>query len=179
MRQPFAIRTLVTLLALFGTLCSTGSLANALQVGDRAPDFELPGTDGNTHTLVAADNSWLVVAWFPKAYTSGCTIECKSLAENGHLLNQYNVRYYMASVDALADNQGFAVQQEADFPLLSDTSKRVAEQFGVLSAGGYAKRHTFYMNAEGTIVAIDRKVQPSTSAEDMAAMLAKLEAPRR
>lgn len=179
MSRPLVAQGLVVLIALLGTLISTTGRANPLQVGDRAPDFELPGTDGNTHTLIAADNSWLVVAWFPKAYTSGCTIECKSLADNGHLLNQYNVRYYMASVDALADNKGFATQQEADFPLLSDTSKRVAKNFGVLSAGGYAKRHTFYMNAQGTIVAIDRNVQPSTSAEDMAAMLADLGAPKR
>jgi peroxiredoxin Q/BCP len=84
----------------------------------------------------------------------------------------------MASVDALADNQGFAAQQQADFPLLSDASKDVAKAFGVLSSGGYAKRHTFYMNGAGTIVAIDRAVKPSTSAEDMAAMLAKLGAPK-
>ena len=173
------VRCMVTLISLLGALCSVPSMAGVLRVGDRAPHFELPGTDGETHTLTAADRSWVVVAWFPKAYTSGCTIECKSLAENGHLLSQYNVRYYMASVDALADNKGFAAEQKADFPLLSDTSKRVAEQFGVLSAGGYAQRHTFYMDAEGTIVAIDRDVRPSTSAEDMAATLAKLDAPLR
>lgn len=155
------------------------SLAVAeLQVGDAAPAFALPGTDGKTHQLTAADESWVVVAWFPKAYTSGCTIECKSLAENGHLLRQFKVRYYMASVDPLADNKGFAAQQQADFPLLSDVSKEVARAFGVLSSSGFAKRHTFYMNGEGTIMAIDRQVKPSTSAEDMAATLARLGTPK-
>ena len=85
----------------------------------------------------------------------------------------------MASVDPLADNIGFAAQQQADFPLLSDVSKEVAQAFGVLSSGGYAKRHTFYMNGNGKIMAIDRQVQPSTSAEDMAATLARLGTPKR
>ena len=77
------------------------------------------------HELTAADGSWVVVAWFPKAYTSGCTIECKSLAENGHLLREYNVRYYMAGVDPLADNIGFALAT-GGFPS-SDVGKEVAQ----------------------------------------------------
>ena len=67
----------------------------------------------------------------------------------------------MASVDPLADNKGFAAQQQADFPLLSDVSKKVARAFGVLSGSGFAKRHTFYMNGEGKIMAIDRRVNPT------------------
>ena len=166
-------------LILLTTAGFSGLVSAELKVGDAAPKFALPGTDGQTHELTAADGSWVVVAWFPKAYTSGCTIECKSLAENGHLLREYDVRYYMASVDPLADNIGFAAQQQADFPLLSDVSKEVAQAFGVLSSGGYAKRHTFYMNGSGKIMAIDRQVQPSTSAEDMAATLSRLGTPKR
>ena len=98
-------------LILLTTAGFSGLVYAELKVGDAAPKFALPGTDGQTHELTAADGSWVVVAWFPKAYTSGCTIECKSLAENGHLLREYNVRYYMASVDPLADNIGFAAQQ--------------------------------------------------------------------
>ena len=175
LRLTRAMRTLALCIVALGY---TGFATAQLSVGGAAPQFELPGTDGNTHMLTAADESWVVVAWFPKAYTSGCTIECKSLAENGHLLRKYKVRYYMASVDPLADNKGFAAQQQADFPLLSDVSKKVADAFGVLSPAGYAKRHTFYMDGAGTIVAIDRNVKPSTSAEDMAATLARLGAPK-
>ena len=149
-----------------------------VKVGDAAPAFDLPGTDGKQHKLSElTDQGWVVLAWFPKAYTSGCTIECKSLAENGHLLRKFNVKYYMASVDPLADNIGFAEKEGADFPLLSDVSKSVAAAYGVLSPRGFAKRHTFYINSEGTIVAIDQAVKPATSAEDMAAMLAELGAP--
>lgn len=165
------------LLAILGCCLAFGAHAD-LKVGDPAPGFDLPGTDGRQHVLENfKGKAWVVLAWFPKAYTSGCTIECKSLAENGHLIRKFNANYYMASVDPLADNTGFAEQEGADFPLLSDESKAVAQAYGVLSDRGYAKRHTFYIDGSGTIVAIDRNVRPATSAEDMAATLAKLGAP--
>ena len=107
-----------------------------LKVGDPAPDFTLHGTDGKTHKLSDFKGKKAVVlAWFPKAYTSGCTIECKSLAENGDKIKQYNVAYFMASVDPIAeDNKGFAEKEKADFPLLSDPTKNTATAYGVLNA---------------------------------------------
>jgi peroxiredoxin Q/BCP len=166
--------------AILGTIffLVTTSVTADLKVGDPAPAFDLPGTDGAQHTLEQGD-AWIVLAWFPKAYTRGCTIECKSLAEKGHLIKKFNASYYMASVDPLDDNAGFAEQEGADFPLLSDTTKAVAKSYGVLTPGGYAARHTFYIDAANTIVAIDRDVNPATSAEDMAAKLAELGAPAR
>lgn len=147
----------------------------ALEVGDVAPDFELVATDGKTYRLADfRGERAVVVAWFPRAYTKGCTIECKSLAQNGHLLRKFQVIYFMASVDPLEDNIGFAKQESADFPLLSDPSKAVAEAYGVLAPAGYAKRHTFYIGTDGKILAIDRNVKPATSAEDMAEKLAEL-----
>ncbi len=152
--------------------------AEAPGVGDPAPDFELAGSDGSTYRLADfRGEQAVVIAWFPKAYTSGCTIECKSLAEKGHLIREYDVSYFMASVDPLADNVGFAEEQGADFPLLSDPSKATARAYGVLSAMGYAKRHTFYIGADGTILAVDRAVKPATSAEDMARTLGELGIP--
>lgn len=149
--------------------------AGTLAVGDRAPDFELPGSDGQTYRLSDfRGKEAVVVAWFPKAYTSGCTIECKSLAQNGHLLRKYAVTYFMASVDPLADNVGFAEEQNADFPLLSDPEKTVAAAYGVLSERGYAARHTFYIDVDGNIAFIDTQVRPETSAQDMAATLGRL-----
>jgi peroxiredoxin Q/BCP len=154
------------------------SAADALKVGDMAPDFALAATDGKTYRLTDfRGKQAVVIAWFPKAYTSGCTIECKSLAENGHLLRKYQVSYFMASVDELADNQGFAAEQKADFPLLSDPTKATAKAYGVLSFGGWAKRHTFYIGADGRILDIDTDVKPATSAEDMAARLGALDVP--
>ena len=158
----------------------SGASTQPLQVGDKAPSFDLPGTDGRSHARplpINADTPWTVLAWFPKAYTSGCTIECRSLAQNGHLIKKFNVRYFMLSVDAIETNKAFAAEESADFPLLSDATTEIAEKYGVLSPRGYAKRQTFYVDPQGTIQAIDRKVNPKTSAEDMAMYLLKLNAP--
>jgi peroxiredoxin Q/BCP len=106
-------------------------------------------------------------------------VECKSLAENGHLIRKYDVTYFMASVDALEDNVGFAEETKADFPLLSDPSKSVAKAYGVLHLLGYAKRHTIYIGDDGIVLKIDTSVNPKTSAEDMAATLGELGVARR
>ena len=113
------------------------------------------------------------------AYTKGCTIECKSLAEKGHLIREFEAAYFMASVDPLEDNIGFAREQKADFPLLSDPTKAVAEAYGVLVEAGYSARHTFYVGLDGTVIAIDHEVRPATAAEDIAAKLAELGVARR
>ncbi len=150
--------------------------AVALEVGDRAPDFSLEGSDGKHYSLADYRGKQAVVlAWFPRAYTSGCTVECKSLTENGHLIREYDVSYFMASVDPLEDNKGFAEETGADFPLLSDPDKSVAEAYGVLHPMGFAQRHTFYIGKDGTILKIDTQVRPETSAQDMAESLGELD----
>ena len=172
-------RLLITVALMSFSQLSAGS-TQPLQVGDKAPSFDLPGTDGRSHALPSpnsANTPWTVLAWFPKAYTSGCTIECRSLAQNGHLIKKFNVRYFMLSVDPIETNKAFAADESADFPLLSDATTEIAEKYGVLSPRGYAKRQTFYVDPQGTIQAIDRKVNPKTSAEDMAMYLLKLNAP--
>ena len=156
------------------------ALAGDLKVGDPAPGFSLQASDGRTYSLADfRDKQAVVIAWFPKAYTSGCTVECKSLAENGHLIREYDVTYFMASVDPLEDNIGFAKETGADFPLLSDPTKQVAEAYGVLNLLGFANRHTIYIGADGNVLKIDTEVNPSTSAEDMAATLGELGVARR
>ena len=158
-----------------------------LKVGDKAPGFKLQGTDGKTHSLSDyAGKQAVVVAWFPAAFTQGCTLECKSLAEHGDLIKKFQVQYFMASVDPIEKNTDFAkatsvmlgtneVKKEAaDFPLLSDPTKEVATAYGVLSARGVANRWTFYIGKDGRILAIERMVKPATSAEDMAAKLGEL-----
>ena len=159
------------------------SPAPELKVGDPAPDFSLQGTDGKTHKLSDYKGKEAVVlAWFPKAFTQGCTIECKSLAEHGDMIKKYKVQYFMASVDPLEGEQGnkaFAAAHNADFPLLSDPDKTVAKAYGVLSDRGFANRWTFYIGKDGKIAAIEKKVNPPTSAEDMIAKLAELKVPMK
>jgi peroxiredoxin Q/BCP len=156
--------------------------AVALKVGDPAPNFTLQASDGKTYQLSDFKGKKpVVVAWFPKAATLGCTIECKSLAANGDRIRKYDVVYFMASVDPLADNVKFAKatsietagqkidKKEADFPILSDPTKDTAKAYGVLNASGtVANRWTFY---------IDKAIKPATSAEDMIARLGELKVP--
>ena len=168
-------RVVISLLLALAPLAGHG-----IEVGDPAPDFELQGSDGELHRLADyRGQSVVVLAWFPRAYTKGCTIECKSLAEKGHLIREFEATYFMASVDPLEDNIGFAREQKADFPLLSDPAKDVAEAYGVLVEAGYAARHTFYVGLDGTVIGIDREVRPATAAEDIAAKLAELGVARR
>src|SRR5512147_2750651 len=80
-----------------------------LKVGDPAPNFKLQATDGKTYQLSDfKGKKAVVVAWFPAAFTRGCTIECKSLADNGDKIKMYDVSYFMASVDPLDVNMSFA-----------------------------------------------------------------------
>ena len=160
-----------------------------LKVGDQAPNFTLEGTDGKTYKLSDfKGKKAVVVAWFPKALTAGCTIECKSLAEHGDLIRKYNVEYFMASVDPIDKNMEFAKaksvdlggargvveKKEADFPILSDPTKATATAYGVLAPSGVANRWTFYIGKDGKIQAIEKAIKPATSAEDMAAKLGEL-----
>jgi peroxiredoxin Q/BCP len=149
-----------------------------LKVGDMAPDFTLQASDGKTYKLSEfKGDKAVVVAWFPRAFTQGCTIECRSLAANGDKIRKFDVAYFMASVDALEENTKFAQQEKADFPLLSDPTKEVATKYGVLSQRGFSNRWTFYIDKEGRIAHIDKAVNPETSAEDMIARLGTLKVP--
>ena len=121
-----------------------GAPAVELKVGDKAPNFKLQGSDGKTYSLSDfTGKKAVVVAWFPAAFTKGCTVECKSLAMNGDKIRQFDVAYFMASTDPIEKNTDFAKAQEADFPLLSDPSKETAGAYGVLNEKGTARRWTF------------------------------------
>ena len=170
-----------------------------LKVGDTAPDFSLQGTDGKTHKLSDyRGKTAVVIAWFPKAFTSGCTVECKSLAENGDKIQQYQVTYFMASTDPIEENIKFAKatsvtlpgrggaagtvveKKEADFPMLSDPTRETAKAYGVVTGERTtASRWTFYIDKAGKIAAIETAVKPATSAEDMIAKLEEIKVPKK
>ncbi len=174
MRNAIRTTTLVLMIFIAGGASVWGQ-SSELAVGDMAPDFTLQASDGNTYTLSDfRGEQAVVIAWYPKAFTRGCTIECKSLAENGDMIREYDVTYFMASVDPLEENTAFAEAQNADFPLLSDPTKETADAYGVLGGREMASRWTFYIGKDGRILHIDKQVQPATSAEDMAAKLGEL-----
>ncbi|MFO0950817.1 MAG: peroxiredoxin family protein [Isosphaeraceae bacterium] len=150
--------------------------AAELKVGDKAPAFSMKGSDGKTYTLDQFKGKQaVVVAWYPKAFTGGCTAECKSLREKGDLIKPLKVAYFTASVDTPEENKKFAESLSLDYPILSDPDKSVANAYGVINpARGMALRWTFYIDKEGVIRAIDKTVKPATAAADLAAKVKEL-----
>src|SRR5262247_4018364 len=193
------MRALLTATLVLGLASAAMAQTADLKVGDQAPNFKLQATDGKTYQLSDFKGKKpVVVAWFPAAFTRGCTIECKSLAENGEKIKMYDVVYFMASVDPIEKNTEFAKaksvtlgqganaqvveKKEADFPILSDPTKDTAKAYGVLNDQyGFANRWTFYIGKDGKILAIDKDVSKhvQTSAEDMAAKLGDLSVAKR
>jgi thioredoxin-dependent peroxiredoxin len=184
------MRALLTASLVLGLATAAMAQTVDLKVGDQAPNFKLQATDGKTYQLSDFKGKQaVVVAWFPAAFTRGCTIECKSLAENGDKIKMYDVSYFMASVDPIEKNKEFAkattvklgdqevTKKEADFPLLSDPTKETAKAYGVLNERGTASRWTFYIDKTGKISYIEKTVKPDTSAEDMITKLAELKVP--
>jgi len=166
-------KIICTFLAIF---TSFSVLATDLKVGEQAPNFNLQATNGDYYQLSDYQGKQAVVlAWYPMANTRGCTIECKSLVEKGHLIREYNASYFMASVDPLDDNRDFAKKTGADFPMLSDPSKETAKAYDVLNIMRVASRVTFYISKEGKILKIDENINTKTAAEDIAKNLKALD----
>ena len=120
-----------------------------LSAGDVAPDFLLKGSDGNSYQLSSyTGKKAVVLAWFPKAFTGGCTKQCKAIAESSAALKEFEAVYFTISCDPLEGKKGivkFAESLSVDYPILSDSSKSVAEQYGVLGdVLPFPKRWTFY-----------------------------------
>ena len=151
------------------------------KMGEAAPDFELVGSDGKTYKLSDFQGkSAVVVAWFPKAHTPGCTVECKSMRASGDALRKYQVAYFTASVDKPTDNKKFAEDLGLDFPILSDPSHKTALAYGVVDNDKQmARRWTFYITADGKLAAVDKSVKVGSHGPDIAAKLKELGVPEK
>ncbi|NMC21557.1 MAG: redoxin domain-containing protein [Thermogutta sp.] len=146
-----------------------------LKVGDPAPDFALKGSDGKTYRLSDFRGKQIVVlAWYPKAFTPGCTRECKSFATRGHSLKALPVAFFTASIDTPEDNRRFAESLGVKYPILSDPTRKTAMAYGVVDGpDAYAKRWTFIIGMDGRILHIDKAVKVETHAEDVAAWISE------
>jgi thioredoxin-dependent peroxiredoxin len=166
----------IAILLAGGVLMFGTATAEELKVGDKAPDFSLAGSDGKTYKLADFRGKQAVVlAWFPKAFTPGCTTECKSMAQHGAELKRMDAAYFTASVDTPEKNKQFAESVGADYPILSDPSGEVALAYGVTGMiQRWASRWTFYIGPDGKILYIDKNVKPATHAEDIVKKLKEL-----
>ena len=156
-------------------------MAAEVKPGDEAPDFSLAGSDGKTYKLADFRGKQAVVlAWFPKAFTPGCTNECKAFRADGDALRAFDVAYFTASVDPPEKNKDFAKSLDLDYPILSDPEGQVARAYGVTDAvKKFASRWTFYIGADGKILYIDKDVKTATHATDVAAKLKELGVAKR
>jgi peroxiredoxin Q/BCP len=164
--------------ALLGSSVS-GSVG--LRVGDPAPPFSLPGSDGKVHSLASHKGKRVVVlAWFTKAYSDACTAECRSLRESGDEIRMFDAAYFAISVDPPDTNKAFGRSLGLDYPLLSDPFKSIAKAYGVVAEDQpFASRWTFYIGMDGRILYIDKQVSPGTQGKVIAARLGDLGVARR
>ena len=168
------------LLSLAALACSFlfGSQASAadLKAGDPAPDFSLVGSDGKTYKLSDLKGKKAVVlAWFPRADTPGCTKECTSFKNEGAKMRDYDVAYFTASNDPTDKNKAFAEKLGVDYPILSDVDSSVSQKYGVFNPERKAaQRWTFYIGADGKILYIDKTVKTDTHGADVATKLGEL-----
>ncbi len=169
---------LLAAISAFAMLTGISAFADELKPGDKAPEFSLPGSDGKTYALADFKGKQAVVlAWFPKAFTGGCTKECKSIGASGAKLKPLGIAYFTASVDTPEQNKKFAESLGVDFPILSDPDKKVAAAYGVVhDKRQVPERWTFYIDKEGVIKAIDKDVQKhtETAGDDIAAKAKEL-----
>jgi len=166
----------VGLLALACTFCIAELQAEELKAGDVAPDFDLPGSDGKTYKLSDFKGKQaVVIAWFPKAFTGGCTKECKSFREQGEAIRQFDVAYFTASVDSAEKNKKFAESLELDYPILSDPKKTTATAYGVVNETRmFPYRWTYYIGIDGKILHVDHEVDAANHGKDLVDQLNKL-----
>jgi peroxiredoxin Q/BCP len=172
------MRTLASLLAISAALSLAHTVVAAEPaVGDAAPDFKLQASDGKTYSLADfKGKKAIVIAWFPKAFTGGCTKECKSFKADGAEMRKFEVAYFTASCDDVETNTKFAKSLDLDYPILSDPDGSVAAAYGV---GKPSKRWTFYISAEGKVLHVDKGVKTDTHGKDVGAKLKELGVPEK
>ena len=128
--------------------------------GEEAPDFELQSHDGETVKLSNYRGRWVVLYFFPKAFTSGCTRETQEFARLWDEFERLGVVVFGISTDSVSTQRKFAEKYGVKFKLLSDSEGRVSQAYGVLRPTGTAERVTFIISPEGKVVKVIRRVKP-------------------
>jgi len=137
-----------------------------LAVGAEVPDVSAPAQDGKLVNLRALKGRPIVVYFYPKDDTTGCTIEAKGIRDQYAELSRRAV-VLGVSEDSLDSHKAFAAKYELPFPLLDDTSHALATAFGVPLSGGHAKRVTFVIDASGKVAKVFPDVNPDGHAAEL------------
>ena len=161
-----------TLLALFSS-----PIAAELNPGDNAPSFELLDQHSKLHKLADYQGKWLVLYFYPKDDTPGCTTEACEFRDDVFILKRMGVALLGVSTDDVQSHREFAEKYHLPFSLLSDAEGKVARQYGSLRDFGpvrLAKRNTFIIDPNGRIARIYRNVQPKDHSDQVIADLETL-----
>lgn len=145
-------------------------LANDLNVGESAPDFQLIDQNKKTHTLKDYSGQWVVLYFYPKDDTPGCTKEACNFRDDIVQLRELNAQVLGVSVDNAESHAEFAEKYGLPFPLLSDAEGKLAAEYGSLWKLGpvkVAKRHTFIIDGQGKLAKIYRKVDPDSHSDQV------------
>jgi thioredoxin-dependent peroxiredoxin len=151
-------------------------MANALQSGDTAPDFSLPGDGGTTISLQDLRGKKIVLYFYPKDDTSGCTLEAKNFNDLKGVFVKANAEIIGMSIDSVASHDKFKKKYDLGFALASDESKETVAAYGVwVEKSMYGKKYmgiertTFLIDANGKISRIWNKVKVPGHAEEVLA----------
>jgi peroxiredoxin Q/BCP len=141
-----------------------------LAVGTKAPTFTTQDTSGKTVSLESYAGKNVVLYFYPKDDTPGCTKEACSFRDNYSAYQTKDVAVLGVSMDDVASHQKFTEKFNLPFPLLADTNGAIAKAYGV-DGGGYAKRVTFVIDGSGSIAKVYDTVKTETHASDILADL--------
>lgn len=168
------MRRLLILLAMAGlvglaavpALAGTGKQGDP-QVGQAAPVFRLQDQNGHWRSPADYHGHWLVLYFYPKDFTPGCTTEVCTFRDEVIKLRQAGADVVGVSLDNVKSHAEFAAKYHVSFPLLADINRHVAINYGVLTSAiglHFAKRTTFLIDPNGKIAKIYRDVDPKDNA---------------
>lgn len=152
-----------------------------LKVGQKAPNFKLPDQDGIVRQLKDYAGQWLLIYFYPKDDTPGCTTEACSLRDNLPKFKKGKAAIVGMSVDSVKSHNKFAAKYKLPFTLLADENKEMVEKYGVWAEKSmYGRKYmgtlrtSFLIDPAGKIAKIYTNVKPATHAEEVLKDLASL-----
>lgn len=149
-----------------------------LAVGQPAPDFSLPDQSGKTVSLEDYRGQWLVLYFYPKDFTPGCTLQARRFRDAVPEIERLGAALVGISEDGVKRHAKFADAYRLNYALLADDNGKVAAAYdslhNILGILRFAKRHSFIIDPKGHIAAIYRNVSPSENPQRIATKLRAL-----
>ena len=146
-------------------------------VGAAAPAFNLTSNEGKQISLNDLKGKWVVLYFYPKDFTSGCTLEARNFQRDIAKYEAANAVILGVSVDTAESHKEFCAKEGLNFKLLSDTDAKVSEQYGSVMEYNGAKlsaRNTFIIDPQGKVAKVFEKVKVAGHSEEVLAALASL-----